>query len=194
MALSGLQQPSALRYFSFFLHWTTVQNSRCGRSSAVQRKNDEIVQSGDCQCIAAMQKIVAFFSFSTISSPVATSFRHPISFCCLLCLWVARLGKKKDAKRPLKNKKTVSLAGMFNTPLPSVLQALGQLVVIVVVEEVMFYYSHRLLHHRSIYKYVHKLVGCAAQTVAQLLIRIGSITNGPRHWHGPASTLTRLSI
>ncbi|KAK2715039.1 hypothetical protein QYM36_009885 [Artemia franciscana] len=40
--------------------------------------------------------------------------------------------------------------------LPSFHQILLDLVVFLIVEEIAFYYSHRLLHHKSIYKYIHK--------------------------------------
>ncbi|KAH8367633.1 hypothetical protein KR084_000476 [Drosophila pseudotakahashii] len=40
--------------------------------------------------------------------------------------------------------------------LPTFRRSLRDLAVFVVLEEIMFYYAHRLLHHRSVYKYVHK--------------------------------------
>ncbi|ALC49257.1 CG11162, partial [Drosophila busckii] len=40
--------------------------------------------------------------------------------------------------------------------LPSFGRIVRDLVVFVILEEIMFYYAHRLLHHKSIYKYVHK--------------------------------------
>nr|XP_017028954.1 fatty acid hydroxylase domain-containing protein 2 [Drosophila kikkawai] len=40
--------------------------------------------------------------------------------------------------------------------LPTFRRALRDVAIFVVLEEVMFYYAHRLLHHRSVYKYVHK--------------------------------------
>ncbi|XP_017055218.1 fatty acid hydroxylase domain-containing protein 2 [Drosophila ficusphila] len=40
--------------------------------------------------------------------------------------------------------------------LPTFRRALRDLAVFVVLEEIMFYYAHRLLHHRSVYKHVHK--------------------------------------
>jgi len=40
--------------------------------------------------------------------------------------------------------------------LPSFHRVLAELVVFLVVEEVVFYYSHWLLHHRRIYKHIHK--------------------------------------
>ena len=41
-------------------------------------------------------------------------------------------------------------------PLPDVPQLLLQLVGIVACEEVLFYYSHRALHHRALFRHVHK--------------------------------------
>ena len=41
--------------------------------------------------------------------------------------------------------------------MPSLLELVKGTVVCVVVEEILFYYSHRLFHHGSIYKYVHKI-------------------------------------
>ncbi|KAH8272787.1 fatty acid hydroxylase domain-containing protein 2 [Drosophila bipectinata] len=40
--------------------------------------------------------------------------------------------------------------------LPTFKRTVRDLVVFVILEEIMFYYAHRLLHHKSIYKYVHK--------------------------------------
>ncbi|KAH8386380.1 hypothetical protein KR093_000120 [Drosophila rubida] len=40
--------------------------------------------------------------------------------------------------------------------LPSFGRVVRDFVVLVVLEEFMFYYAHRLLHHKAIYKYVHK--------------------------------------
>ncbi|XP_030564712.1 fatty acid hydroxylase domain-containing protein 2 [Drosophila novamexicana] len=40
--------------------------------------------------------------------------------------------------------------------LPSFGRAVRDFVAFVVLEETMFYYVHRLLHHKSVYKYVHK--------------------------------------
>ncbi|KAH8265910.1 hypothetical protein KR038_010458 [Drosophila bunnanda] len=40
--------------------------------------------------------------------------------------------------------------------LPTFRRAVRDVATFVVLEEVMFYYAHRLLHHRSVYKYVHK--------------------------------------
>ncbi|KAH8336112.1 hypothetical protein KR074_003297 [Drosophila pseudoananassae] len=40
--------------------------------------------------------------------------------------------------------------------LPTFKRTIRDLVVFVILEEIMFYYAHRLLHHKSIYKYVHK--------------------------------------
>jgi len=47
--------------------------------------------------------------------------------------------------------------GMSATdPLPSFIEVILNFAVFVVVEEILFYYSHRLAHHKSIYKYIHK--------------------------------------
>uniref|UniRef100_A0A2M4AIN1 Putative sterol desaturase n=1 Tax=Anopheles triannulatus TaxID=58253 RepID=A0A2M4AIN1_9DIPT len=40
--------------------------------------------------------------------------------------------------------------------LPTFLTALWQLAVCVLIEEPLFYYSHRLLHHGQLYRYIHK--------------------------------------
>jgi len=40
--------------------------------------------------------------------------------------------------------------------LPTFHRVLFELIVCVLVEEVMFYYSHWLLHHKKVYKYIHK--------------------------------------
>ena len=48
-------------------------------------------------------------------------------------------------------------AGRLDRPLPSLASALAQCTAFVVVEEVVFYYSHRLFHHRLLYKHVHAI-------------------------------------
>ncbi|XP_017137990.1 fatty acid hydroxylase domain-containing protein 2 [Drosophila miranda] len=40
--------------------------------------------------------------------------------------------------------------------LPTFRRSVRDLVVFVVLEEIMFYYAHRLMHHKAVYKYVHK--------------------------------------
>ncbi|KAH8271122.1 hypothetical protein KR018_000683 [Drosophila ironensis] len=40
--------------------------------------------------------------------------------------------------------------------LPTFKRAARDVVAFVILEEIMFYYAHRLLHHRALYKYVHK--------------------------------------
>ncbi|XP_046457152.1 fatty acid hydroxylase domain-containing protein 2-like [Daphnia pulex] len=40
--------------------------------------------------------------------------------------------------------------------LPNFSRVLLELAVFIVVEEIVFYYSHRFLHHRRLYKYIHK--------------------------------------
>ncbi|KAH8287114.1 hypothetical protein KR054_003237 [Drosophila jambulina] len=40
--------------------------------------------------------------------------------------------------------------------LPTFRRAVRDVAAFVVLEEVMFYYAHRLMHHRSVYKYIHK--------------------------------------
>jgi len=52
----------------------------------------------------------------------------------------------------------VQRAGMpsFDQPLPGLLTILAQLAFFVVVTDTWFYWSHRLLHHRLLYRHVHK--------------------------------------
>nr|KAG5695760.1 hypothetical protein BaRGS_013848 [Batillaria attramentaria] len=45
---------------------------------------------------------------------------------------------------------------MLPADLPTFHWALFELIVFVLVEEIGFYYSHRLMHHPKIYKYIHK--------------------------------------
>ncbi|KAH8409018.1 hypothetical protein KR009_005321 [Drosophila setifemur] len=40
--------------------------------------------------------------------------------------------------------------------LPTFKRTIRDLAAFVVLEEIMFYYAHRLLHHKAVYKYVHK--------------------------------------
>ncbi|XP_060662825.1 fatty acid hydroxylase domain-containing protein 2 [Drosophila nasuta] len=40
--------------------------------------------------------------------------------------------------------------------LPSFGRVVRDFAVLIVLEEIMFYYAHRLLHHKAIYKYIHK--------------------------------------
>jgi len=40
--------------------------------------------------------------------------------------------------------------------LPTFSRVLVELVVFILIEEFGFYYSHRLFHHRRLYKYIHK--------------------------------------
>lgn len=42
------------------------------------------------------------------------------------------------------------------TPAPSVLTVLRDIVVFIAVNDTGFYWAHRMLHHKSIYKYIHK--------------------------------------
>jgi len=45
----------------------------------------------------------------------------------------------------------------FDRQLPTFPWVVYEMFVFIVVEEILFYYSHRLLHHKRIYKYVHKI-------------------------------------
>lgn len=44
----------------------------------------------------------------------------------------------------------------IDTEIPGLWNVIRDIAVCLVLREVMFYYAHRLLHHRAIYKYVHK--------------------------------------
>ncbi|KAI8846916.1 hypothetical protein BC829DRAFT_418758 [Chytridium lagenaria] len=44
----------------------------------------------------------------------------------------------------------------ISAPLPLAFEIVRDMTVFALVEEVLFYYSHRMLHHPAIYKYIHK--------------------------------------
>jgi len=73
--------------------------------------------------------------------------------------------------------------------LPSFHWVLFEITIFTLVEEVGFYYSHRMFHHPSIYKYIHKqhhewtapigIVAVYAHPVEHLVSNLGPIVAGP---------------
>lgn len=47
-------------------------------------------------------------------------------------------------------------AGHFSPTAPTLVEFLYQIPLIMILEDFQFYWAHRMLHHRSIYKYIHK--------------------------------------
>ncbi|GMT26096.1 hypothetical protein PFISCL1PPCAC_17393, partial [Pristionchus fissidentatus] len=45
----------------------------------------------------------------------------------------------------------------YGRELPSILTCLYHMACFTIMEEIGFYYSHRLFHHKSLYKYIHKI-------------------------------------
>eukprot|EP00123_Amoebidium_parasiticum_P016538 comp23483_c0_seq1/m.39272 comp23483_c0_seq1/g.39272 ORF comp23483_c0_seq1/g.39272 comp23483_c0_seq1/m.39272 type:complete len:287 (-) comp23483_c0_seq1:388-1248(-) len=80
----------------------------------------------------------------------------------------------------------------FQGPLPSVPEVALQVFGCMVVEDTLFYWAHRALHHRSIYKYVHKKhhefkvsVGIAseyAHPIEEILANTVPFATGPLIW------------
>lgn len=73
--------------------------------------------------------------------------------------------------------------------IPSSLTVVGQLAATLAVEEVLFFYSHWLLHHRAVYKYVHKqhheykapfgIAAIYAHPLEHFLSNVFPVTMGP---------------
>ena len=42
------------------------------------------------------------------------------------------------------------------TPLPSLFSIIFQIILFMTVADTIFYWTHRLLHHRALYKHIHK--------------------------------------
>ena len=76
----------------------------------------------------------------------------------------------------------------FDLPGPSHYEVFHDIIIILLIDEFLFYYGHRLLHHKKVYRYIHKMhhefrapVGLAAiysHPVEMLLSNVGPLFIG----------------
>ena len=76
----------------------------------------------------------------------------------------------------------------FDLPGPSHYEVFHDIIIILLIDEFLLYYGHRLLHHKKVYRYIHKMhhefrapVGLAAiysHPVEMLLSNVGPLFIG----------------